>query len=192
VNSRENLEEKMNQRERVVAQLGAMGRCAMAGTLIGLMTTQAFATGVPVAAPETTSITNNDSAIAANATVNLPLIATETTTTDASVLPDAPTVPVDAASVKMPAEMKAMMDDAAQQSQAMTAPATTQKHYFNAGWFALGIVGVGAAAIGAGIYGVAGTKDQGLKIGVGTAFFAPGVLAAGFGFYNAFHKKNKQ
>jgi hypothetical protein len=181
--------------EKVGAQLRTVGRCAMVGTLIGMMTSmQAFAasapamTSQPAAAPETTSVTDNVStqAIAIAPTANLPLAATNDMTY-ANALPEAPSVAEESASVKMPANMKAMMDDAAQQSQALT-PKTTQKHTVNGGWLTLGIVGSAVMAFGIMGYAIS-TKTKGDI--AATCFFVPGAAGAGFGFYNAFHQKQQ-
>ena len=167
----------MIQRETVVTQLGAMGRCAMVGTLIGLMTTQAFAAGVPVAQPETTSITNNESAIAANATANLPLVAA-----DVTALPDAPNAPEEQASVTKPLDIRAVMDDAAQNTQNLRPAATQQKpHQAHPAWLVLSAIGALGVWIGAeGL--TRGTKDHGLAAG----FLGAGAGLTGLGLYLTF------
>ena len=168
----------MIQRETVVTQLGAMGRCAMVGTLIGLMATQAFAAGVPVAAPETTSITNNESAIAANTTANLPLAAA-----DATALPDAPSAPEEQASVTKPLDVRAVMDDAAQNTQNLQPAATQQKpHQAHPGW--LVVSAIGALGVWMGAEGLAnGNKRSGTVAG---AFLGVGAGLTGLGLYLTF------
>jgi hypothetical protein len=204
------LEEKMVQRETVVAQLGAMGRCAMVGTLIGLMTTQAFAASVPASAPQpatlpgTASVPSNVStqaidtraidtlSIDTTATANVPLAATDNATSDASALPDAPALQGESASLKMPTEMKAMMDDAAQQSQALTAPATKSKGGIQRpGMLVMGIAGIPLAAFGTWVLTRNVSKDATLKNEFGAAFLVPGAAMMGLGFYFAFHKKSQ-
>jgi hypothetical protein len=178
VNSTKKREEKMIQRETVVAQLGAMGRCAMVGTLIGLMTTQAFAAGVPAAAPETTSITNNESAIAANATANLPLAAA-----DATALPAAPSAPEEQASVTKPLDIRAVMDDAAQNTQNLQPAATQQKqHQAHPGWLVLSAIG--AIGVWMGAEGLANGSKRSTP--VAGAFLGVGAGLTGLGLYLTF------
>ena len=52
----------------------------------------------------------------------------------------------------------------------------------------MGIVGIPLAFIGVGIYTI-NTNETGKKIGLGTAFFAPGAAMSVFGFYYAFKPK---
>jgi hypothetical protein len=184
-----------------VAQLRAFGRCAMVGTLIGLMTTQAFAAGAPAmpsqrgALPETTAVANTaaSQSIETSPIANLPLAAAESTHYDATALPEEPIVQYESASVKMPADLKAMMDDAAQTSQNLqSTSSTSDKKIQRPGMLVLGIAGVPLAVLGVMILSLSvGPKETGAKDGLGAAFLAPGAVMMGTGFYFAFHKKNQ-
>jgi hypothetical protein len=187
--------------EQVGAQLRAMGRCAMVGTLIGLMTTQAFAAGAPISAaqpaalPETASVTSNVPAPAIDAmpTTNLPMVATNDAASESNALPEAPSVQGESASLRMPADLKAMMDDAAQANQnVQPAPSSNNKALQRPGMLVMGIAGVPLAVLGIMILSLkVGPKATGERDGLGAAFLAPGAAMAGFGFYFAFHKKNQ-
>jgi hypothetical protein len=187
--------------KQVGAQLRAMGRCAMVGTLIGLMTTQAFAAGAPAVAPqpaampETTSVTSNVStqAIDTTPTANLSLVAEDNAAAEPNALPEAPNVQGESASLKMPPDLRAMMDDAAQQSQSLQpASSTNNKKIQRPGMLVLGIAGVPLAILGVMILSLkVGPKEAGARDGLGAAFLAPGAAMAGFGFYFAFHKPNQ-
>jgi len=176
--------------EQVGAQLRAMGRCAMVGTLIGLMTAQAFAAGAPViktqpaAAPETTSIANNDStqAIATAPTANLQLAVAESATSGSSALPEAPNAPEEQASVTKPIDIKAVMDDAAQNTQNLQSTTTAQKHQIHPGWLALTVVGALGFAIGI----VPLVRGAGKNEGLAAGFVGVGGGLAGLGLYLTF------
>jgi hypothetical protein len=175
------------------AQLRTMGRCALVGALAGLLATQAVAATAPTATPqssakpETTSVPG--AALTNTTTTNLPLTSYDSAQADSSGLPEAPNAATESASVTMPASLKAMMDDPAQSSQALTSTPSTQQNKVKPGWLALGIVGAGAMAMGAYIYSIK-TNATGEKMALGTIFMAPGAAAAGLGFYFAFHQKN--
>jgi hypothetical protein len=178
----------MNRLQKQIGtQLRTVGRCAMMGTLIGLMTTQAFAAGAPAvtsdpaAAPETVPVANNASmqAIDTTPTANLPLVVTDNST-DATALPQAPNAPEEEASVTKPLDLRAMMDDAAQNTQNLQPAAVQQKHQVHPGWLALTVVGAFGMFIGA--KGLTGTKDKGLAAG----FLGGGAGLAGLGLYLTF------
>jgi hypothetical protein len=179
------LEEKMNRlHEQVGTQLRTFGRCAMMGTLIGLMTTQAFAASAPAvpsepaAAPETTSMTTSDStqAIAAMPVANLQVTAD-------SVVPEAPAAPEEQASVTKPIDIRAIMDDAAQSTQNLQSTTTQQKpHQIHPGWLAL--TGVGALLFAIGIVPLASSTTRGKPIAAG--FVGVGAGLAGLGLYLTF------
>ena len=178
--------------EQVGTQLRTFGRCAMMGTLIGLMTTQAFAasapalTPQPAASPETSSLTSNVSTQAIDTTpaANLPLAATDYSTVDANALPDAPNAPREQASVTKPLDIKAMMGDAAQNTQNLQ-PATTtqQKHQVQPAWLVLTAIG----GLGVGFGALVLAKGHGSAVGpVGGGFLAAGAGLAGLGLYLTF------
>jgi hypothetical protein len=173
----------MLQRETVGVQLRAIGRCAMVGTLIGLTTVQAFAAGAPAPMqPETTSTANNSQEIAVNATANMPLAATETTTPDAVALPEAPSAPQETASVAKPIDIKAMMDDAPQNTQNVQPAATQQKpHQVHPAWLVLSAIG--GLGLWMGAEGLAhGTRGKPLA----AAFVGGGAGLTGLGLYLTF------
>jgi len=143
-------------------------------------------------AQPTTASQNQQAATPATADLstqaaNSPSMASDNPKMEVRALPDAPSVPEETASVKMPTDLKAMMDDAAQKSQALTPP-TSQKRTFRPGWFVLGVFGAGAMALGAWGYSV---SDKSKGYIAATILFVPGAAAAGFGFYNAFHQKDQ-
>lgn len=123
--------------------------------------------------------------------------AMETATT--AVLPDAPAAAApqsESASLSMPPEMKAMMDDASQAAQSLQSTPSTTNHKLvqRPGMLVLGIAGVPLIVLGTMIFSLnvgSSGKANGLRNGLGTAFLAPGAAMAGFGFYFAFHKKNR-
>ena len=193
----------MNQLQTVVARLGAIGRCALVGMLVGMLATQAVAENAtavnpktPVK-PETTSVPSGPQTDQINlaATTNLPLAAQDIATADANALPDAPAASAgtsESASLTMPPELKTMMDDAQQNAQNLqSAPANKSHGLQRPGMLIMGIVGIPLALLGGSILAIQGTKSEGLKVGVGLGFLVPGAAMSGFGFYFAFHKKNQ-
>ncbi len=191
----------MNQLHTVVARLGAVGRCALVGVLVGMLATQAVAEGATAvtpkttAKPETTSVPGGSQTEQINlaATSNLPLAAEDNATADANALPDAPAAPAgtsDSASLTMPPALKAMMDDAQQKAQNLqSAPATKSHGLQRPGMLIMGIVGIPLALLGGSILAIRGTKDEGLKVGVGVGLLVPGAAMSGLGFYYAFKPK---
>ncbi len=185
----------------LVAHLAVVGRCVLMGMLVGMLATQSVAEGATVASqqapakPDATSVSigSQIEQIKLSTVANLPLAARESADADLNAMPDAPTVSTgrsDAASVTMPPELKAMMDDAAQNSQGVQpAPAKKSHGIQRPGMLIMGIVGIPLAFIGVGIYSI-DTNETGKKIGVGTAFFAPGAAMSVFGFYLAFKPRH--
>ena len=187
----------MNQLHTVGARLGAVGRCALVGMLVGMLATQAVAEGAAVvtpktsAKPETTNVPSGSlEQINLATTENLPL--TSQDNADLNALPDAPTASTgssDSASLTMPPELKAMMDDAAQNSQNLqSAPATKPHGIQRPGMLVMGIVGAMGMGLGALLY----ASDKGTleaRAAGGSILFAPGAVMAGFGFYYAFKPK---
>ncbi len=168
-------------------------------------TTQMPAQGAPATTPEATTQQNmNDHASTAQAPAANPTTAaasgSETSgaaKSELSALPEAPTAQSgtsESASLNMPPEMKAMMDDASQESQALqSSPKTTKsKAVQRPGMLVMGIAGVPLIVLGTMIFSLnVGGKETGLRNGLGTAFLAPGAAMSGLGFYFAFHKKNQ-
>ena len=177
--------------EQVGTQLRKFGRCAMMGTLIGLMTTQAFAasapavTSQPAAAPETTSTASDVStqAIATAPTVNLQLTAADNATTADTALPDAPNAPEERASLTKPLDIKAIMGDAGQNTQNLQSTTTQQKqHQAHPAWLVLSAIG--AIGVWMGAEGLAnGNKKSGPVAG---AFLDVGAGLTGLGLYLTF------
>jgi hypothetical protein len=182
-------EEKMVQREKFIAQLRTVGRCAMVGTLIGLMTTQGFAAGAPTATqpatqPETIPVAGNASTQAIETTQpsNLPLAAAESEATGANGLPEAPGAQQETASVARPIDIKAVMDDAAQNTQNVQPAATQQKpHQVHPAWLVLSAIGGLGMYIGA-VGLTKGDKNKGLAAG----FLGVGAGLTGLGLYLTF------
>lgn len=190
----------MTKLHKMGARLRVIGRCVLVGMLTGMLATQAVAVGAaPVsqktpAMPETASVPSGSRTeqISLATTVNLPLTPAEGTKADLSALPDAPTAMAgtsDSASLAMPPELKAMMNDAVQNAQnVQPAPAKKSHGLQRPGMLIMGIVGIPLVFIGVGIYSI-NTNETSKKIGVGSAFFVPGALMSGFGFYLAFKPK---
>jgi len=188
----------MNRLLTVGARLGAIGRCALVGMLVGVLATQAVAEGAATvspqtpAKPETTSVpSGTPEQINLATTVNLSLTSQDNSGADVSALPDAPTAPSgssDSASLTMPPELKAMMDDASKNSQSLQpAPASKPHGVQQPGMLTIGILGLPFMALGALFYVAApGSKNAGAAVGVGSIFFVPGALMSGFGFHYAF------
>jgi len=183
----------MTQLHTVGAQLRAIGRCAVVGMLVGMLATQAVAEGAAAASPqtpakpETTSAPSNSLTQTINPvpTANLPLVSQDSASADLNALPEAPTAPpatTDSASLTMPPELKAMMDDASQSSQNLQPAATTKPHGVQRpGMLTMGIIGIPLAALGAYAYARAPRNKP-----YATILFAPGAAMMGFGFYYAF------
>jgi hypothetical protein len=197
------LEDNMIQLRKVGAWLGAVGRCALVGMLVGMLATQAVAEGAtPVssqspAKPETTSVPNNSQIDQINltTTANLPLVTQNNAAADVNALPDAPMESAgtgESSSLTMPPELKAMMDDAKQNSQNLEPAAANKPHGLKRpGMLILGIVGIPIAVMGGGILAIKGTEREGLRITLGTSFLVGGAAMTGFGFYFAY-KPQKQ
>ena len=117
-------------------------------------------------------------------------------TVTASTLPDAPVVPAatsESASLNMPADMKAMMDDAAQAGENLqsTPKSSNKKLVQRPGMLVMGIAGVPLMVLGVMVLSLkVGPKEAGARDGLGAAFLAPGAAMSGLGFYFAFHKKS--
>jgi hypothetical protein len=190
----------MTQLHKVGARISAIGRGALVGMLVGMLATQAVAEGAPISnsqsqvKPETTSGPSGSQTEQINlaTTVNLPLATQDNAATDVNALPDAPMEPAGAgesSSLTMPPELKAMMDDAKQNSQNLqSAPAAKPHGVQRPGMLVIGIAGIPLMGLGALFYAAAagGNKNGGKAAAVGSIFFVPGALMSGFGFYLAF------
>jgi hypothetical protein len=193
----------MTQLHKVGARLGAVGRCALVGMLVGMLATQGVAEGAATASqqapakPETTSVPNGSQTEQINLarTANLPLASQDSVTADVNALPDAPMESAgtsESSSLTMPPELKAMMDDAKQNSQNLqSAPASKQHGVQRPGMLALGIVGLPFLGLGSLFYVAAAGDHKNAAAGfaVGSIFFVPGALMCGFGFHYAFKPK---
>lgn len=182
--------------QTVGARLRAIGRCALVGTLAGMLAAQAVAEGAAgvskqtTTRPETRSVTSESQTkqISLALPANLPLAPQGVANADLSALPEAPTASTgmsDSASVIMPPELKAMMDEASQNAQnVQPAPAKKSHGVQRPGMLTMGIIGLPFTALGAYLY-VRAPKNKGYA----TILFAPGVAMSGFGFYFAFKPK---
>lgn len=183
----------MKHLDEMGAQLNKIGRCALVGILSGMLVGQAVAQGAPAATPQApvqqATGAGNVQAPAANPANPAPS-ATDAAS-QAIALPDAPAAPTESASASMPADLKAMFDDASQESQNLqSAPATTKKGVQRPGMLVMGIAGVPLIVLGVMILSLkVGPKETGARDGLGAAFLAPGAAMSGLGFYFAFHKK---
>ena len=176
----------MTRLHKVGARLGAIGRCAFVGMLVGMLATQAVAEGAPIASsqspakPETTSVPNGPQTEQINlaTTVNLPLAAQDSATADVNALPDAPmesTGTSESSSLTMPPELKAMMDDAKQNSQNLqSAPATKPHGLQRPGMLIMGIAGIPLAFLASRFYCGRRTIRRGPRYGVGIGFLRAG------------------
>ena len=190
----------MTQLHKVGARLSAIGRCAFVGMLVGMLATQAVAEGAPITSPQSpvkpdTASVPSDSQmeqLSLARTVNLPLATQDNAAAEVNALPDAPmesTGTSESSSLTMPPDLKAMMDDAKQNSQSLqSAPATKPHGVQRPGMLVLGIAGIPLMGLGALFYSAAagGNKNGGKAVAVGSIFFVPGALMSGFGFYLAF------
>jgi len=188
----------MNQLFATAAQLRLIGRCALVGTLAGLLASQSFAEGgVTIARPmpsqpQTTSFPGITQPLTINTqpTTNLPSLATNTIS-DNAPLPEAPTT-TESASATAPPMLHLMLDQPlpdAQQSMQST-PAPKHGGVQRPGMLIMGIIGVPLIVAGAALFSVSVPKDNGLKNGFAAILLVPGAAMSGFGFYYAFHKKN--
>jgi hypothetical protein len=188
----------MTQLQAVGAWLGAIGRCALVGMLVGMLATQAVAEGAATvspqtpAKPETTSVpSGTPEQINLATAANLSLRSQDNSDADLNPLPDAPTMAPagssDSASLSMPPELKAMMDDAAKNSQNLQPASAAKPHGIQRpGMLVMGIIGVPLIGFGTYVMTRSVSKDAGLKNAFGAIFLVPGAAMSGFGFYFAF------
>ncbi len=113
--------------------------------------------------------------------------------TEANALPEAPTTKAanqEAASVTMPPNVRAMLNDATERSQSLQSTPKS-KGIQRPGMLIMGIAGVPLIAFGTYVMTRHVSTNSGLKDGFGAAFLVPGAAMSGFGFYLAFKPKNK-
>ena len=96
----------------------------------------------------------------------------------------------ESASVNLPPELRAMLDDASQKSQSFQ-PAPKSHGVQQPGKLVMGIAGIPLIVLGAMLLSVNVSKNAGLKDGIAAAFLVPGAAMSGFGFYLAFQPKRK-
>jgi hypothetical protein len=111
---------------------------------------------------------------------------------ESNALPEAPAATAsneETASVTVPSNMRAMLSDAAQQSQSLQSPKSASKGIQRPGMLVMGIVGLPIAALGAWALSVGVTKDAAAKNIFGGALLGGGGLMVGFGFTYAFKAK---
>jgi hypothetical protein len=171
------------------APVRAIGRCALVGTLAGLLSTQAFASGLneAIKTPDQSNPANSTTtgASAITPAAKAPLNFSSTNPLDVNELPPAPEV----AKSEAPAPIDPMVAAAAQDGQALTSvPRSSTKKVQRPGMLILGIAGLAPMALGAFFYSYP-TKNTGLKAAYGSMFFVPGAAMSGLGFYFAFHQK---
>jgi hypothetical protein len=109
---------------------------------------------------------------------------------ESNALPEAPatsTANTETASVAMPPNVRAMFNDAVQQSQSMQS-APKSKGVQRPGMLVMGIAGLPLMGLGTWIYAAHG--NGGARAAFGSLFFAPGALMSYFGFTLAFKPKN--
>lgn len=175
----------------VRAQIRAIGRSALVGTLIGVVSMQAFANGLNDTV-KTADRPSNTTATVVQPAQSTPaassrssLNGSSSSAVDLSALPSAPEV----AKVEASAPIDPMVADAAQQGQSFAPPQSSNKKLQRPGMLVLGIAGLPLIAMGAMFYSL-NTKNTSGKIEVGSIFMVPGAAMSGLGFYYAFHKKN--
>jgi len=164
------------------------------------MPAESAPTATPQAATQQSASARQNASQAAQANVAMQSAAApdaaKSATAAASALPDAPVAPAampESASLNMPADMKAMMDDAAQASENLqpTTKSSNRKLVQRPGMLVMGIAGVPLMVLGVMILSLkVGPKEAGARDGLGAAFLAPGAAMSGLGFYFAFHKKS--
>jgi hypothetical protein len=111
---------------------------------------------------------------------------------ESNALPEAPLAAEassETASVTMPPNVRAMLNDANAASQSLQSTPKS-KGLQRPGMLVMGIAGLPLAAWGTWIMTRSVSKDAGLKDGLGAAFLVPGALMIGFGFTLAFKPKN--
>ena len=174
------------------AKIRAIGRCALVGTLAGLLTTQAFASGLNGA------VRNPDQPTGAGvmmARPSEPALAVNpnpfsSTSAELSALPSAP----EAGKAEPPASPDPMIAPlaaaAAGDGQALTsAPKSSDKKIQRPGMLVMAIAGLPLVAMGAYLYSYPSNNTK-AKAMYGSIFMVPGAAMSGLGFYFAFHKRN--
>ena len=169
------------------AQVRGIGRSALVGTLVGLISAQAFASGLT----ETVNVSSQTKTVATSTTEPPSTIESTTGSSssnvlDASLLPSAPEV----AKVVPLAPLDPMVAEAAQSEQALASShtSTNYKRIQRPGMLALGIAGIPLMVVGAYFYAYP-TKATAAKAEFGSIFFVPGAAMSAIGFPLAFHKK---
>jgi len=103
----------------------------------------------------------------------------------------APAATSDSASLTMPTELKAMMDDASQSAQNLQSTPATKSHGLQRpGMLVMGIIGIPLVGFGTYVMTRSVSKNSGLKNAFGAAFLVPGAAMVGLGFTFAFKPKN--
>jgi len=178
----------MQMLQTVRTQASNIGRSALVGMLVGLISAQAFASGLTetVNAPiQTKQATPTASMSVPAAPVSLPTASSSSNALDESMLPSAPEV----AKVETPAALDPMVAEAAQSEQALAStPKTSKKGVQRPGMLIMGIAGLPLMAIGAYLYAYP-TNNTSAKAKWGSIFFVPGAAMSGIGFPLAFAKK---
>jgi len=196
----------MGKLHTVGAQVCGIGRCAMVGILVGMLAGQAVAQGAPAETAQPSSQQNagdraatvqtpaaSDPAPAQAANSNTQMIKAEpmadwqsatpqNAKTPGNALPEAPGATEEQASVVKPIDVKAIMDDAAQNTQSLQPTATKQKHQIHPGWLTLTAIGALAFTIGIVPLTRSTTKGKGVAAG----YVGVGAGLAGLGLYLTF------
>ena len=163
-------------------QVRGLGHCAVTGILVGLLATQTFAQSAPAATTSLSAATTLETTSAAPD--SLPLISSDTTTSDVNALPEAPEA-TEISSSAAPASLDLLANPDGQNNAVSSSSTTAKKHKIRPGMLAMGIVGAAAAGFGAYIFSIKASNTSG-RDALGTIFLAPGAAAAGLGFYFAF------
>jgi hypothetical protein len=131
----------MNQLHTVGARLGAVGRCALVGMLVGMLATQAVAEGADGCDPENVGEARDDKCPERIPGTDQPCDNSESsagTSQDnacrcerAARCAGCAGGTSDSASLTMPPELKAMMDDASKNSQNLQPAPASKPHGFN-------------------------------------------------------------
>ena len=176
---------KMTQ---TVRALSGIGRSAFVGTLVGLVSAQAFAGGLTESLNAPSQPNTAQTAVATENGQNATAKALTGFSSSASQFESLPSAP-EIAKVVPTAPLNPMVAEAAQSEQSMmSTPKTSNKRVQRPGMLAMGIAGIPLMAVGIYFYAYP-TKATAAKTEFGSIFFVPGAAMSAIGFPLAFHKK---
>jgi hypothetical protein len=174
----------MKNLSTIRVQVLNMGRCAVVGALVGMLSTQAFASGLDLSstAPSQPASALSAAALAPAVPTAQPAGFSSSSRLNIDSLPAAPEV----AMAEAPASLDPAVAAAVQDGSSLTsAPKSTTKRVKRPGMLILGIAGIAPMALGAYFYSYP-TKNTSLKDKYGTMLFVPGAAMSAVGFYFAF------